>query len=112
MSYCPKCKYEFEDKVKVCPDCNIELLEHIPEDHTANEKLVRLTKLNSAVKADMVKEALEENDIFCLEKSDMFHSAFATENTAFAGGEVEIFVVEEKLTKAQNVLNQLNERVT
>jgi hypothetical protein len=112
MSYCPKCKYEFEDSVKFCPDCEMQLIEKKPEEHVVETKWVLLDKLNSSVMADMLKEALEENEIFCLEKSDMFHSAFAMESTSFAGGEIEILVPEDRLPKAKNILKQINNRVT
>jgi hypothetical protein len=32
MSYCPKCKYEYEDSITVCPDCNTPLVDVLPED--------------------------------------------------------------------------------
>lgn len=111
MKYCPKCKYSFEDEVKICPDCNEELVDNIPEKHEVEIQWKILAKLNSSVMADMLKEALEENDIVCLEKSDMFHSAFAIEATGMAGGDTEIFVPGDKFEKAKNILKQINARI-
>ena len=28
MSYCPKCKYVFQDGMGICPDCDVPLVEH------------------------------------------------------------------------------------
>ncbi|MFP4546524.1 MAG: putative signal transducing protein [Fidelibacterota bacterium] len=112
MSYCPKCKYEFEDDVKICPDCKKELVEKKPVEQHVERKWVTLDKMTSSVMADMLKEALEENEINCLEKSDMFHSAFAMESTSMAGGAVEILVPADQINKAKNILEQINDRVT
>lgn len=108
MSYCPKCKYNFIDEIKTCPDCNMELIDQVPEDHEVATEWISLTKVTSAVMADMLKEALEENDIICLKKTDMFNSAFAIEATSIAGGDTEIFVPNDKLEKSKNILEQLN----
>lgn len=111
MSYCPKCKYYFENDVKVCPDCKTELVDQIPQEEVDVTKWMSLERFSSSVMADMLKEALEENEIVCLEKSDMFHSAFSMEATSIAGGEFEIFVPNDKLEKAKNILLQLNSRI-
>ena len=112
MSYCPKCRYEFEDDVKICLDCEMELMEGKPVEQEVKRKWVSLEKMTSSVLADMLKEALEENDIYCLEKSDMFHSAFAMEATSIAGGTVEILVPADQINKAKNILEQINNRIT
>lgn len=31
MPYCPKCREEFQDWVMVCPDCNVSLLDILPD---------------------------------------------------------------------------------
>ena len=36
MPYCPKCRDEFEDWVKVCPDCNVTLVDELPEMSVSN----------------------------------------------------------------------------
>ena len=111
MSYCPKCKYEFEDDLKTCPDCKAELIDKIEELHEVESKWVSLVKMNSSIMVDMLKEALEENEITCLEKSDMLHSAFSLESTSIAGGNLEILVPSDRIDKAKNILVQINSRV-
>ncbi|MFA5143326.1 MAG: DUF2007 domain-containing protein [Candidatus Omnitrophota bacterium] len=32
MKYCPKCRTEYENWVKVCADCNTELVYELPQD--------------------------------------------------------------------------------
>ena len=111
MSYCPKCKYEFENDVKTCPDCKMELIDKITEEQIIEQKWVLLAKMTSSVMASMLKETLEENEIVCLEKTDMFHSAFVIEATSLAGGQSEIFVPNELVEKAKNIYEQLNNRI-
>jgi len=111
MSYCPECKYEFEEDVKICPDCKTELIGKVEELHEVDSKWVSLVKLNSSIMADMLKEALEENGVTCLEKSDMLHSAFAIESTSIAGGNLEILVSSEHIEKAKNILEQLSSKI-
>lgn len=111
MSYCPKCRYNFVDEIKVCPDCKEKLVERISENQDVEQDWISLQKLNSSIMADMLKEALEENEIVCLEKNDMFHSAFAIEATSMAGGEIEIFVPKDKIEKSKNILEQINTRI-
>jgi len=31
MPYCPKCREEFQDWVTMCPDCNVSLMDILPE---------------------------------------------------------------------------------
>ena len=111
MKYCPKCKSSFENEIKICPDCNMELVSKLDAEPADNQKWVSLSKMNSSIMADMLKEILEENNIVCLEKNDMFHSALGLEATAMAGGETEIFVPDEMLAKAKNILEQLNSKI-
>ena len=110
MSYCPDCKYNFIDEINVCPDCKKELVDKIPEKHEVKVEWISLIKVTSSVMADMLKGTMEENEIVCLEKSDLFHSAFATEATSIAGGQAEIFVPSDKIEKAKSILEQLNAR--
>jgi hypothetical protein len=32
MPYCPKCKDGFQDWVKECPDCHVELVNELPPE--------------------------------------------------------------------------------
>ncbi len=32
MPYCPKCRYEYRDEIKRCPDCDVNLVEELTED--------------------------------------------------------------------------------
>lgn len=53
MPFCPKCKYEYKDGIKICSDCNIELVDSLDvvtvtimtrDENTVDEALDFLTK--------------------------------------------------------------------
>ena len=79
MPYCPKCRGEFQDWVKVCPDCNVALLEKLPparpkrKEH--DEPLVYIATAPNEAIANMWSGILEEHDIHCLLKSGNLRAA-------------------------------------
>lgn len=53
MPFCPKCKYEYKEGIKICSDCNVELVESLSavtvsvftrDENTVDEALDFLTK--------------------------------------------------------------------
>ncbi|MCT4686841.1 hypothetical protein [Vallitalea sp.] len=54
MKYCPNCKEEYEDEVKVCKECNIELFDCIED----NNKSKIYTKFRMAKKSLKVMAVL------------------------------------------------------
>lgn len=39
MSYCPKCRYEYREGIKECPDCDVALVEEMPPEDENNDVL-------------------------------------------------------------------------
>lgn len=33
MPFCPKCGYEYEEGITACPDCEVDLVENLAEEH-------------------------------------------------------------------------------
>lgn len=65
--FCPKCKYEYRPDVKICPTCNVELVESLilndkdlPDDI---KDWVHLARINSHDMAEMFLETLRLKDI-------------------------------------------------
>jgi len=101
MKYCPVCRDEFMDHVKVCPDDQVELVEKLePEQHEDEEKQVLLYDLNDAKLAEMVQGVLEDHDIFPVMRSDMFASAMSVRGASPIGTQVKIFVMESEYQQA------------
>jgi predicted nucleic acid-binding Zn-ribbon protein len=108
MPYCPKCKYEFIEGIKECPDCGTDLIEYIPQEHEVNIKWVPLTTLKSLVLAEMVREALANNDIPSFIRSDAIQGALLAYSTGIAGTYSKIFVPEEMKDKAQKIQDEIS----
>ena len=67
MSYCPKCKYEYEPGITICPDCNEILVDVLPDKSRAarppDDSWVGVCGIKSTVSADMAQGALENANI-------------------------------------------------
>jgi hypothetical protein len=68
MPFCPKCGYEYEHEVTVCPDCDVALVDTRPVTEESEllreyEDWVPLARLTSPQYAEMIEEALSEKDI-------------------------------------------------
>jgi hypothetical protein len=78
MTYCPKCRDEFQDWVKVCPDCKVALVEQLPvqpKDERTDEQLVYIATAPNESVANMWSGILEEHGIRCLLKSANLRAA-------------------------------------
>ena len=68
MPFCPKCRYEYNPGVGVCPDCNEQLVSALPEEPARAEDevyddWVQIGRLTSTQYAEMLIEALHAKDI-------------------------------------------------
>ncbi len=79
MSFCPECRYEYEPGVRKCPDCGIELVDHLPTPvvsaaMTPDESWIPAGVVNSQVKTDIAKGALDSNNIPSVIISSVFNA--------------------------------------
>lgn len=69
MPFCPKCKYEYNWGVGVCPDCDERLVDKLPDEkEVADEGVeykdwIALARLTSQMMAEMVVDSLRSKDI-------------------------------------------------
>jgi hypothetical protein len=78
MRFCPKCRGEFQDWVKVCLDCGVTLVDHLPEEPKSkiisrgtelnsrkysNEKIVTIATFNHPEEAQLSHAKLESEGI-------------------------------------------------
>ena len=67
MPFCPKCRFEYEADVAVCPDCDMELVADRPPDPDEEESeyknWIPLARLTSEQYAEMIQERLEQVNI-------------------------------------------------
>ena len=71
MPYCPECRDEFQEWVKVCPDCKVTLVKELPalpEREESNEPLVHVATapndiLQSGFILHMAMNQLDKNNL-------------------------------------------------
>ncbi len=62
MPYCPSCHAEYTLETRRCSDCNVDLVESLPEEPDQG-KLVELASFPNVSEAEMIQELLESNGI-------------------------------------------------
>ena len=84
MPFCPKCRDEFQEWVKTCPDCHVALVAELPlepaptprgdrshraaESDRSKEPLALVTSSSNEPEAKMWAGILEDNGIHCMVK--------------------------------------------
>jgi hypothetical protein len=69
MPFCPKCRYEYKLGVTRCSDCDVELVDRLPDPETVSEhrhntdRSVLLLKTSDRLLAQFVAGALDNADI-------------------------------------------------
>jgi len=113
MKYCPKCGAEFFDAIESCAECNEPLINEqewkkIIDDREMEDQevFVKVKTVENEFEADIIRDALEKEDIPVLVRS--FH------DTSFDGifipqkGWGIILVPEEHREKAKNVIEAVD----
>jgi hypothetical protein len=97
MAFCPKCRYEYEENVKICPDCNTELVDELPaEQAPADIKFVPLPNLPGRVYAEMLKGVLDKKGITCYIRGEGVLDAFQVSGTGPVNRGVKLYVPENR----------------
>ena len=69
MPWCPKCGYEYNPGIKLCPDCEEPLVEQLEgeEDFSRNyTDMVPVTHLENEIEGAVLKSVLEEQGIHAI----------------------------------------------
>jgi len=115
MPFCPLCKAEYSAGTKRCPDCEVDLVEELPEeadlermdqDDDLPEDLVLLYSTRNKVYAEFLKETLENSNIPCYLRSS---GSFFEEGLGYVTkGKVgyKIFVPQDKYDEALAIREQ------
>jgi hypothetical protein len=65
MPYCPLCRIEYRPEISRCRDCEVELVDSLPEEPATEEAgdPVKLASFSNVAEAKMIQELLEDNGI-------------------------------------------------
>lgn len=72
--FCPKCRYEYRDDIKVCPDCRCELVQRLNEDEEKkksvdyNAKACKVFEAADDFEADIIISKLKAEGIYAIKK--------------------------------------------
>ena len=106
--YCPECHSEFIQGVESCPDCNVSLIDHLPEIKPLEEIIWKtLHQFPSKTHADMAAEILGKSQIPYYIKSEWFASAYQLTGPSALGATATIYVPEEDLKRALTTLENI-----
>jgi hypothetical protein len=99
MAFCPNCEAEYREGIRVCPDCEIELVPELTPETTIHDKSegepVPLQSFKTGAEAEMVSQVLEQNGI----RSFVQGGDFAVIPSSFSQ-EVVVMVDERDLDRA------------
>lgn len=106
MSFCPSCKYEYIPGITTCPDCDVELVEKLPEEEPKQETdpsgLVAIADYHYAIEAETDKLKLDSAGIDSCITNEITTPLIPTN----ALGTIRIMVRDEDAQKALEVLSQ------
>jgi hypothetical protein len=105
MPFCPECRDDFQDWVKMCPDCGVALVRELPPgpEHEAadDEPVVFAAAAPSEPIAHTWAGILEEHGIHCLiKRADLVAAMYVfTYNTG-----CRIYVLASEVDRAREIL--------
>lgn len=115
MPFCPLCKAEYGAGSKRCPDCEVDLLEELPEEADLEELggeeelpegLALLYATRNKIYAEFLKETLENSNIPCYMTSS---GGFFEEGLGYVTkgkGGYKIYVPDDKLEESLTIKEQ------
>lgn len=109
--YCPKCRCEFIEGIEICPDCNVKLVEKLPEkEKPQGDPNIKMAAVFISADRGLIaiaKSLLEEENIDYFTSGEDFKNFFGA-----VTGEVEIIVREDDKENALAILSDLSGETT
>lgn len=112
--FCPKCKYEYLEGIKKCPDCKVPLVDKLPpEPQLEYVELVTVFETGNKAIIAVAKSILEDAEIKYFVKGEGIQDLFALGSFGIGSnpliGPVKIQVRREDEEDAKNLLKDLRE---
>lgn len=113
---CPRCRGEFVEGIRVCPDCEVDLAHELAEIGEPNRKidLVTVVETGNPFEIAVAESLLAEEKISYHKVGDAIHDLFGAGRIGGLGynlitGPVEIQVERSDLERARDVLQAMEE---
>ncbi len=110
--FCPNCRYEYQEGIVVCPDCETNLVEELPPE-AQSEFVDRVTVLETTNHSVMLmaKSLLEDAGIDCFTQGTGTFDQFYSGPTAYNPivGALKIQVPAEAEEEALQILAEIEE---
>jgi RNA polymerase subunit RPABC4/transcription elongation factor Spt4 len=101
MPFCPQCGYEYEEKIKVCPDCEVKLVDQLLEEHFDGE-IVEVFRSFSPAEAGMVKELLYGEGILSALSNELGSGMWGS--APGEAGEVRVYTSDKNQERARELI--------
>ena len=116
--FCPQCRAEYRAGVERCPDCDVALVERLPDEAEAEEpdaKLVKVYATGEAAMIPVVQSLLEAAGIEYMAKGeeaqDLFGWGRLGTSYSYVVGPVEFLVKEEDAETARALIEDMSATV-
>ena len=111
MPFCPVCRLEYNPDITKCSDCNVWLVEELPDEGVeiefSEEDWLELARLTSSAYAEMVLEAWRSDNIRGLVQSKVGHFGITGQmgTTTFrpVGGAYSLWVHRDDIVRADRI---------
>ncbi len=118
MPYCPKCKTEYNPGIEKCSDCDLRLVDELPEEpseeppeETVEEVEYKLLRnLPSRLYAEMLKESLLNSGIVSIVKGEDIGIMLGSYSTTSLV-EVSLWVPKKDWEKANQIADEMLDHI-
>ena len=111
--YCPNCRSEYREGFTVCSDCNVDLVNRLPNDEKEETEEINVVKIESTsneIDAGIIMNLLKNNNIPCFKKSNGAGGYFNIIWGYSVFGE-DIYIAERDYQRAREILDCRSEEV-
>ena len=105
MPFCPKCRAEYIEGVRICEDCGISLEDSLPDEvKDPDAELVTVCRAHNEIEAQMIRMLLAGNRIRCCLSGESLRHTHGIMVDGIA--EVRILGREEEEKRAREIIEE------